>query len=154
MADRLALYGSAALQQPASAASQEQHNILPLSVSQGRFPLLPLSMQTSARASAAANAPPIIQPPKVKVCTSFLFIVSFWIRDAIVEDYNDRVSDEGLRGGWLANWLITERNTELLCSCIQLTSSDMRAHGLIERKKRKRTKENKKTRTHTRLNGL
>ena len=41
------------------------------------------------------------------------------------------MSDEGLREGWLANWLITERVTELGGSCIQLTQSDMSAHGLI-----------------------
>ena len=46
-------------------------------------------------------------------------------------NYNDLVSDEGLRKGWLANWLITERVTGLRGSCIQLTQSDMIAHGLI-----------------------
>ena len=35
------------------------------------------------------------------------------------------------REGWLANWLITERVTGLGGSCIQLTQSDMSAHGLI-----------------------
>ena len=38
---------------------------------------------------------------------------------------------KGLREGWLANWLITERVTGLGGSCIQLTQSDMSAHGLI-----------------------
>ena len=37
-------------------------------------------------------------------------------------NYNDWVSDEGLIKGWLANWLITERETELGGSCDQLTS--------------------------------
>ena len=46
-------------------------------------------------------------------------------------NYNDRVSDEGLREGWLANWLITERETGFGGSCIQLTQSDLSAHGLI-----------------------
>jgi len=46
-------------------------------------------------------------------------------------NYNDLVSDDCLREGWLANWLITERVTELGSSCIQLTQSDMSAHGLI-----------------------
>ena len=41
------------------------------------------------------------------------------------------MSDEGLREGWLANWLITERVTGLGGSCIQLTQSDMIALGLI-----------------------
>ena len=41
------------------------------------------------------------------------------------------VSDEGLKKGWLANWLITEKVTGLGGSCIQLTQSDMSAHGLI-----------------------
>ena len=41
------------------------------------------------------------------------------------------MSDEGLREGWLANWLITERITGLGGSCIQLTQSDMSAQGLI-----------------------
>ena len=35
-------------------------------------------------------------------------------------NYNDCVSDEGLKKGWLANWLITEMETELWGSCIQL----------------------------------
>ena len=37
-------------------------------------------------------------------------------------NYNDGVSDEGLREGWLANWLITERETVLGGSRTQLTS--------------------------------
>ena len=41
------------------------------------------------------------------------------------------MSDEGLREGWLANWLITERVTGLGGSCIQLTQRDMSAHDLI-----------------------
>ena len=41
------------------------------------------------------------------------------------------MSDEGLMQGWLANWLITERVTGLGGSCIQLTQSDMIAHGHI-----------------------
>ena len=41
------------------------------------------------------------------------------------------MSEEGLKKGWLANWLITERVTGLGGSCIQLTQSDMSAHGLI-----------------------
>ena len=41
------------------------------------------------------------------------------------------MSDEGLREGWLANWFITERVTGLGGCCIQLTQSDMSAHGLI-----------------------
>ena len=36
-------------------------------------------------------------------------------------NYNDCVSDEDLREGWLANWLIIERETELEGSCDQLT---------------------------------
>ena len=48
---------------------------------------------------------------------------------------NDCVSDEGLKEGWLANWLIIERETELGGSCIQLTESDMHACGLIVVKK-------------------
>ena len=53
------------------------------------------------------------------------------------------MSDEGLREGWLANWLITERVTGLGGSCIQLTQSDMSAHGLIVVKEI--------THTHTRI---
>ena len=41
------------------------------------------------------------------------------------------MSDEGLRAGWLVNWLITEGVTGLGGSCIQLTQSDMIAHGFI-----------------------
>ena len=37
-------------------------------------------------------------------------------------NYNDLVSDEGLKKGWLANWLIIERETELGGNCIQLAS--------------------------------
>ena len=37
-------------------------------------------------------------------------------------NYNDPVSDEGLREGWLANGLISEKETEIGGSCIQLTS--------------------------------
>ena len=55
------------------------------------------------------------------------------------------MSDEGLREGWLANWLITERVTGLGGSCIQLTQSDMSAHGLIV------VKEITHTHTHTRI---
>ena len=55
----------------------------------------------------------------------------------------ERVSDEGLREGWLANWLVAERVTGLGGSCIQLTQSDMIAHGLIV------VKEMTHTHTHT-----
>ena len=51
--------------------------------------------------------------------------------DTDTGNYNDWVSDEGLKKGWLANWLITERVTGLADSCIQLTQSDKSAHGLI-----------------------
>ena len=37
-------------------------------------------------------------------------------------NYKDPVSDEGLREGFLANGLISEKETDLGCSCIQLTS--------------------------------
>ena len=47
------------------------------------------------------------------------------------------------REGWLANWFITERVTGLRGSCIQLTQSDMSAHGLIV------VKEITHTQTHT-----
>ena len=53
------------------------------------------------------------------------------------------MSDEDLREGWLANWLITEKETGLRDSCIQLTQSDMSAHGLII------VKEITHTHTHT-----
>ena len=33
-------------------------------------------------------------------------------------NYNDSVSDEGLRKGWLANWLIVKKETELEGSCL------------------------------------
>ena len=52
-------------------------------------------------------------------------------RTTDMANYNDSVSDEVLREGWLANWLITERVTGLGGSCIPLTQSDMSAHGLI-----------------------
>ena len=48
-------------------------------------------------------------------------------RRTIMTEYPTRV----FREGWLANWLITERVTGLGGSCIQLTQSDMSAHGLI-----------------------
>ena len=41
------------------------------------------------------------------------------------------MGDEGPREGWLANWLVTERVIGLGGSCIQLTQSDISAHGLI-----------------------
>ena len=51
--------------------------------------------------------------------------------------------DEGLKKGWLANWLITERVTGLGGSCIQLTQCDVSAHVLFVEK------EITHTRTHT-----
>ena len=61
-------------------------------------------------------------------------------------NYNDWVSDEGLREGCLANWLIMERVTGLGGSCIQLTQSGMSAHGLIVVKEI--------THTHRRLDSI
>ena len=39
-----------------------------------------------------------------------------------IANYNDCLSDDGLKKFWLVTWLITERETELGGSCIQLTS--------------------------------
>ena len=50
---------------------------------------------------------------------------------ARLQTRRNTMTEEGLREGWLANWLITERVTGLGGSCIQLTQSDMSAHGLI-----------------------
>ena len=46
-------------------------------------------------------------------------------------NYNDWVSVEGLREGWLANWLITEWETELGAAEPSWLQSDTSAHGLI-----------------------
>ena len=56
-------------------------------------------------------------------------------------NYNDWVSDEGLREGWLANWLITERETELGGSCIQLTSKWYECPWPYRRKRKTKAKE-------------
>ena len=50
-------------------------------------------------------------------------------------NYNDWVSDEGLKTGWLANWLITERVTGLGGSCIQLTQKWYDCPWLYRRKR-------------------
>ena len=61
MADKNSIYTSP-LQPPT--ASQQEHNILPLSTCSNRFPLLPLSMQ-----NRSTTIQPILQPPKSKVET-------------------------------------------------------------------------------------
>ena len=54
-------------------------------------------------------------------------------------NYNDWVFDEGLKTGWLANWLITERATGLGGSCIQLTQKWYDGPWLYRRKRRSHT---------------